>query len=101
MGGSRRIRARRQRRARARRRWQYALSVFVEKIIIAPLQTRRRYPLGVTPIVVVTLPGKSPPLDVGDPLPADVAAAITEALGPDPLDASVRDLSHLIDPRGY
>lgn len=77
MGGSRRIRARRQRRARARRRWVYAVSVFVEKIIIAPLRTRRRYPLGVTPVVVV------------------------DDQGPDVLDASVRDLSHLIDPMGY
>lgn len=101
MGRSRSIRARRQRRARRRRRYIYAVQVFVEQVILLPLRTRRRYPLGVTPVVVATLPGKSPPLEVGDPLPADAAAAITEALGPDPLDASVRDLSHLIDPMGY
>ena len=76
MGGSRRIRARRQRRSRARRRWQYAISVFVQQIIVLPLQARRRYPLGFTPVVV-------------------------DAEGPDVLDGSVRDLSHLIDPMGY
>ena len=83
MGGSRRIRARRQRRARARRRWVYAVSVFVEKIILAPLRTRRRYPLGIEPVVVATSPGTSSPLDVGDPIPANVAAAITDGIGPD------------------
>lgn len=74
MGRSRRIRARRQRRARARRRAVWAVSCFIEKILVLSLQTRRRYPLGVVPVEVV---------------------------GRDPLDQSVRDLSHLIDPMGY
>ena len=46
------------------------------QIIVLPLQARRRYPLGFTPVVV-------------------------DAEGPDVLDGSVRDLSHLIDPMGY
>lgn len=52
MGGSRRIRARRQRRARARRRYIWAVSCFIEKIVVLPLQTPRRYPLGVVPVAV-------------------------------------------------
>lgn len=83
MGRSRRIRARRQRRARRRRVLLTVVRVAIEQII------------------VLRMPGTSPSLNVGDRMPPEVVAAIEDDRGPDILDRSVRDLSHLIDPMGY